>query len=161
NRSPFGESEFFSEGLATRSAERTFAYPQMNYSDGSTRIPSRCPLPPDRSDDRLYVLMDAKTISDSGHGEPKVPVLAPILRLHRHGDGYVTFSAGGSEEFHYRVAIRGDELQTYFAEFVDACSKDYYVSINAGYRLSRFGRNGRAFGYPKHDSVTLRYLCAC
>ncbi len=39
--------------------------------------------------------------------------------------------------------------------------KDSYVSINAGYRLSRFGRNGSAYGYPKHDSLNLRYLCAC
>jgi len=85
--------------------------------------------------------------------------------LHRHEDGYVTFSAGAGDDFHHRVAIKAGELETYFPQFMDELLKDSYVSINAGYRLRRHGRIGgqrtRAFGHPKHSTDTLKYLCAC
>lgn len=90
-----------------------------------------------------------------------LPQLAPILRLHRHTDGYVTFSVRSGDDFRHHVAIRAGELETYFPEFIQDFEKDAYVSINAGWRLSKCGPKGRAYGHPKHDSRNLRYLCAC
>jgi hypothetical protein len=34
-------------------------------------------------------------------------------------------------------------------------------SINASWRLQKYGPEGKAYGYPKHSTSDLRYLCAC
>src|SRR6266566_8743486 len=104
---------------------------------------------------------DSTVVFGAGESRTGALSLAPILRLHRHSAGYVTFSAGADDDFHYRVAIRGDELNSCFPALLDELLKDFYVSINAGYRLSRYGPHGSAYGHPKHDSAHLRYLCAC
>jgi len=109
-------------------------------------------------------MVDPKALLTDGASFPAettTPQLAPILHLHRHQDGYVSFAAGSDDEFHPRVAIRADELNTFFPSFVDDLLKDSYVSMNAGYRLRRQGANGKAHGKPKHDTANLRYLCSC
>lgn len=89
-------------------------------------------------------------------------VLAPILALHRHDDGYIAFAVARDQgdDFRPLVAIRRDELARYFPEFRDQFLKDSYVSINAGWRLRGQGRGGTAHGYPSHRTDRLRYLCA-
>lgn len=89
------------------------------------------------------------------------PLLAPILRLHQHDDGYVAFSVASDDAFRHIVAIRASELETYFPAFLDQMAKDSYVSINASRGLRRCGRHGKAYGYPAHSTASLRYLCAC
>lgn len=93
--------------------------------------------------------------------ELQVPDIAPIRALHRHADGYVAFATKSEDEFHPLVSIRADELQTYFPEFQQQLFKDSFVSINAGYRLRNRQDRGKPKGYPRHDSNSLRYLCAC
>src|SRR5207302_590793 len=87
--------------------------------------------------------------------------LESILRLHRHGKGYITLSSGSGKDFHQVIAIRRDRLSTYFSHYFEKGSKDSYVTINAGYRLAHRGKHGLAYGHPKHDSESLAYLCAC
>ena len=98
--------------------------------------------------------------------ECTVPQLAPIRALHRHKDGFITFSARSDDDFRNVIGIRCDELETYFPQFIEQLSKDSFVSINADYRLAKCGRipNGartKAFGRPKHSTDDLKYLCAC
>src|ERR1700722_19997440 len=92
----------------------------------------------------------------------KETILAPILALHRHNDGYIAFAVArdDGDDFRPLVAIRRDELARCFPEFRHQFLKDSYVSINAGWRLRRQGRDGAAHGYPSHRTDRLRYLCA-
>jgi len=89
------------------------------------------------------------------------PLLAPILQLHQHYDGYVTFSVASDDAFCHIEAIRVSELETYFPALLDQIAKDSYVSINASRGLRRCGPHGKAYGYPAHSTASLRYLCAC
>ncbi len=98
--------------------------------------------------------------------ESTVPQLAPIRALHRHKDGFITFSARSDDDFRNVIGIKCDELETYFPRFIEQLSKDSFVSINADYRLAKFGRTPdgartKAFGRPKHSTDDLKYLCAC
>ena len=90
------------------------------------------------------------------------PAIAPIFALHRHDDGYIAFAVAreAGEDFRPLVSIRRDELARYFPEFREQLLKDSYVSINAGWRLRRYGKDGAAYGYPLHRTERLRYLCA-
>jgi hypothetical protein len=88
------------------------------------------------------------------------PQLGPILRLHRHLDGYVIFLLGSDDTLAPAVAIRARDLETYFPEWQERFMKDAYCSINGSWRLLKHGRHGGAYGYPKHDTASLRYLCA-
>lgn len=89
------------------------------------------------------------------------PQCLPILHLHRHHDGYISLAAGSGDDFRPVVAIRASEFETYFPAFREQLLKDSYVSINASWRLRKWGPDGAAHGYPKHDSENMRYLCAC
>ena len=90
------------------------------------------------------------------------PTLAPILALHRHDDGYIAFAVArdAAEDFRPLISVRRDELARYFPEFRRQLLKDAYVSINADWRLQRYGKEGPAYGHPLHRTDRLRYLCA-
>jgi hypothetical protein len=92
------------------------------------------------------------------------PQIGPIRELHRHHDGYVTFSSKSDDDLYPRVAILAGELETIFPQFVERFCKDSYVSINAGYRLAETTKRGaplKQYGRPKHSTDSLKYLCAC
>jgi hypothetical protein len=103
---------------------------------------------------------------DQLDNEPTFPQLEPILVLHDNHDGYVTFSVKSDDDFRNQVAIRADELRNYFPQFLTDLAKDSLVSINAGYTLARDGVTSaqdlqtKPIGRPKHNSRTLKYLCA-
>jgi hypothetical protein len=103
-------------------------------------------------------------LSYAKHGipSPEQPALAPILALHRHDDGYIAFAVArdGDDDFRPLISIRRDELARYCPGFRDQLLKDAYVSINAGWRLQRYGTAGAAYGHPSHRTDRLRYLCA-
>jgi hypothetical protein len=87
---------------------------------------------------------------------------APILHLHRHRDGYIAFAAmRDCEDFRPLVSIRASELETWFPAFREQLEKDSYVSINADWRLRKYGPDGDSYGYPLHRSDRLRYINAC
>jgi hypothetical protein len=87
---------------------------------------------------------------------------APILRLHRHSDGYVSFATErDGEDFRPIRAIRASELETWFPAFRDQLLRDSYVGINADWRLRSYGEHGDSYGFPYHRSDALRYLNAC
>lgn len=90
------------------------------------------------------------------------PTIAPILALHRHDDGYIAFAVArdAGEDFRPLISVRRDELARYFPEFRQQLLEDAYVSINADWRLQRYGKHGPAYGYPLHRTDRLRYLCA-
>jgi hypothetical protein len=108
--------------------------------------------------------LDAADLDSLTPREPTDPQLAPIMALHRHSDGYVSFAvarnAGEDKDFRPLVAIRADALAQFFPAFRDQLMKDSYVSINAAWRLRRHGKDGPAHGYPLHTTERLRYLCA-
>jgi hypothetical protein len=83
------------------------------------------------------------------------------LHLHRHDDGYVSFAVKSGDDFRPRISILRSELDSYFPEFISDFAKDSFVSINASCRLAGHHQRGKVYGYPKHDSANLRYLCAC
>lgn len=108
--------------------------------------------------------------SDIGAGtaQPRIaekfaePVAAPILYIHRHDDGYISFATErDGEDFRPLVSIRASELETWFPGFRDQLLKDGYVGINADWRLRSFGPHGDSYGYPLHQVSRLRYLNAC
>src|ERR1022692_2169377 len=87
---------------------------------------------------------------------------APILRLHRHSDGYIAFAAErDGEDFRPVISIRASELETWFPAFREQLLRDSYVGINADWRLRSYGSDGPAYGYPLHRSDQLRYINAC
>lgn len=90
------------------------------------------------------------------------PDLAPIMALHRHDDGYISFAVSreAGEDFRPLVSIRADEMVQYFPEFRERFLKDSYVAINADYQLLRKRSAGAAYGTPMHRGDRLRYLCA-
>jgi hypothetical protein len=110
------------------------------------------------------VVDDAGSRMQPAEAEIFGPELGPIMALHRHQDGYISFAVardeGNDKYFKPLVAIRRDELAQYFPEFRDQLLKDSYVSINAGWRLLRNGPDGPAYGHPMHRTDRLRYLCA-
>jgi hypothetical protein len=81
---------------------------------------------------------------------------APILHLHRHEDGYISFAVEREgDDFRPLVAIKAGELETWFPFFQDQLLKDSYCSINADWRLRKCGPHGNAYGYPLHRSDRL------
>jgi hypothetical protein len=102
------------------------------------------------------------TSSDTLHAVPDHrPQFGPLLELHRHKDGYVRFAVSQDDDFRPLVAILSGKLSTWFPTFQDRMRKDSYVSINASWRLQKYGPEGKAYGSPKHSTSDLRYLCAC
>lgn len=89
------------------------------------------------------------------------PDLSMIRKLHRHSDGYVSFASASDDEFRLKVAIKASHLDTVFPQFLDGLLKDSFVSVNASWRLADFSCNKLPFGFPRHSTETLRYLCAC
>jgi len=89
------------------------------------------------------------------------PNLSMIRKLHRHSDGYVSFASSSGDEFRLKVAIKASHLDNVFPQFLDSLLKDSFVSVNASWRLAHPSCNKLPFGYPKHTTDTLRYLCAC
>jgi hypothetical protein len=87
---------------------------------------------------------------------------APILHLHRHQDGYITFATmRDGEDFRPLISVRASEQETWFPAFREQLEKDSYVSINADWRLRKHGPDGNAYGYPLHRCDSLRYINAC
>ena len=87
---------------------------------------------------------------------------APILRLHRHGDGYIAFARErDGDDFRPLVSIRASELETWFPAFREDLERDGFVGINADWRLRSVGEHGESYGYPLHSSDRLRYINAC
>ena len=87
---------------------------------------------------------------------------APILHLHRHQDGYITFATmRDGEDFRPLISVRASELERWFPAFREQLEKDSYVSINADWRLRKHGPDGNAYGYPLHRCDCLRYINAC
>jgi hypothetical protein len=90
------------------------------------------------------------------------PKLHPILDLHRHEDGYVSFASKTDDDFRPKFAARPSDLEKWFPEFRDQLIKNSFVSINAAWKFGRpLERTAGAFGVPAHRTDTLRYLCAC
>lgn len=94
---------------------------------------------------------------------------APIRRLHRHADGFISFaverdSEADESDFRPLVSIRASELDTIFPQFLPQLLRDSYVSVNADWRLRTFGDprspDYPPFGYPLHRTDKLRYLNA-
>jgi len=89
-----------------------------------------------------------------------------VLRLHRHVDGVISFAVKSDDVFCPIFAVRAGDLETVFPEFREQLFKNSYVSINAAVRMSR--RTAKSgvrhsevkLGVPKHNTGTLRYLCA-
>lgn len=81
-----------------------------------------------------------------------------VLRLHRHLDGVVSFAVKSDDVFFPIHAVRAADLETMFPEFRADLLKNSYVSINAAVRMAR--RSTAKIGTPKHNTETLRYLCA-
>lgn len=87
---------------------------------------------------------------------------APILYLHRHLDGYISFATErDNDDFRPLVSIRAGELETWFPAFREQLLKDGYVGINADWRLRSYGEHGSSYGYPLHRSDKLSYINAC
>src|ERR1700683_3784398 len=102
------------------------------------------------------------TSPDTLHAVPDHrPQFGPLLELHRHEDSYISFAVSQDNDFHPLVAILSDELANRFPELQDRMLKDSYASLNASWRLRKYGPEGKAYGYPKHSTSELRYLCAC
>ena len=115
---------------------------------------------------RTYEISGTESVPEDrlspDNGSSEQPTIAPILALHRHDDGYIAFAVAREtgEDFRPLISVRRDELARYFPEFREQLLKDAYVSINADWRLQRYGKNGPAHGYPLHRTDRLRYLCA-
>src|ERR1035441_1529046 len=88
------------------------------------------------------------------------PDLGPLLLLHRHDDGFVTFHKF-APDFKDVDAVRGSELSKFFPFLIPELDEGGLVSINAFYRPA--DRDGRTalLGKPLRRQEALRYLCAC
>jgi hypothetical protein len=88
---------------------------------------------------------------------------APLLQLHRHTDGYLSFAVAREDDWRPVFAIRADRLETMFPEIRNHLLRDSFVSINAAHRAARRSKPSALAGihHPLHRSETLRYLCAC
>jgi len=87
-----------------------------------------------------------------------VDQIESMLRLHRHSDGVISFAVKSDDVFCPIHAVRAEDLGTMFPEFREHLLKNSYVSINAAARMAR--RAMAKIGAPKHNTDTLRYLCA-
>jgi hypothetical protein len=87
----------------------------------------------------------------------------PLLRLHRHADGYLSFAVAQEDDWRPVFAIRADRLERMFPEIRNYLLRDSYVSINAAHRAAARCRSSALAGIPRpqHRPETLRYLCAC
>lgn len=92
---------------------------------------------------------------------PKGPQAEPILTIHRHTDGYVTFHRKNSESWEELFAIRADKLDSLFPTFRRELERDSYFSVNSFYRDGGDSRKWPALGRPYRRQDALRYLCAC
>jgi hypothetical protein len=81
-----------------------------------------------------------------------------MLALHRHDDGYIAFAVAryAGEDFRPLISVRRDELARYFPEFREQLLKHACVSINADWRLQRYGKARAAYGRPLHRTDRLR-----
>ena len=109
--------------------------------------------------------MSATTISSTVSSPPveaTEPDSVPIMALHRHQEGYISFATARDkgEDFRPLISIRADEMARYFPQFRAQLLKDSFVSINASYQLRKPGPDGAAYGTPLHRTNRLRYLCA-
>jgi hypothetical protein len=102
------------------------------------------------------------TISSPPAVEVIEPDPVPIMTLHRHSEGYISFATARDkgEDFRPLISIRADEMARYFPQFRAQLPKDSFVSINASYQLRKPGKDGAAYGTPLHRTNRLRYLCA-
>ena len=112
------------------------------------------------------LILDGTLIADGviqtpNEPEQNSPQLPPILELHRHKDGYISFALKDDDDFRPKYAVLASELEKYFPEFRDQLIKDSHVSINAGYRIARRLDRTGAVGVPAHRTDNLKYLCAC
>jgi len=82
----------------------------------------------------------------------------PILKLHRHGDGYINFVAKDGDGLCPLYSIRADHLDAMLPGIREQLEKDAFVSLNASFRET-WTRRSKHRG-PAHSTDTLRYLCA-
>src|SRR5690348_15476421 len=109
--------------------------------------------------------MPSREVTGLGHGPLSIEkryaevAPAPILHLHRHQDGYISFARErDGDDWRPLVSIRASELERWLPLFRDQLQKDAYVGINADWRIRSYGEHGKAYGYPLHRSDRLRYI---
>jgi hypothetical protein len=92
--------------------------------------------------------------------EPQAPELGPMLALHRHADGILTFHRKSEEtgEFENLFGIRAKDLATAFPRFRHALDRNAFFSVNCFWHPDR----KREFfsAVQARQSNKLRYLCA-
>jgi len=91
--------------------------------------------------------------------EPEAPDLAPLLAIHRHHDGRITFHRKGAAagEFENLFALRPRDLSSLF-QSPEALDRDSFFSINAFW--DRNTTTPRLSAAEVRRSDRLRYLCA-
>lgn len=87
--------------------------------------------------------------------------LNPLLLLHRHSDGFVTFHSLTDRSFRDVNAVRGSALRKYFPFLGAELDEDGLVSINAFYKPKDKDGRTAEIGVPLRRTDALRYLCAC
>lgn len=93
---------------------------------------------------------------------PPGPDLAPILRIHREHDGFVTFHRKATDgAWSDLVAVRATDLATMFPAFSAALAADSYFSINAFYRSGRGPEQVPGFPPPLRQGGAVRWITSC
>ena len=92
--------------------------------------------------------------------EPEAPEAPPLLAIHRHKDGVVTFHRKGEDPgtFENLYGIRPKDLPDLFPTFREALDRDSYFSINAFWHREKKKRLLPAT--EARQPNRLRYLCA-
>jgi len=97
--------------------------------------------------------------------KPTAPDLLPIMRLHRAGDGFVTFhskNADNPDGLNNLCSVRVDDLSEIFPELREQLDRDGFYSVNGYYRggftKSRYNPDLAA---PLRRNNALRWLNAC
>ena len=91
--------------------------------------------------------------------EPETPDVTPLLAIHRHADGVVTFhSKGPSGKFDNLFGIRAKDLPGAFPTFRKNLDRDSFFSVNAYWHPDR--RRQFVSAVEARQPHRLRYLCA-
>ena len=90
--------------------------------------------------------------------EPTGPELSPIIQLHRHPDGVITFARKTPDgAFHNIGGIRPAQLQSMFPQFREELERDSFFSVNAFFHWDK-----RSQWLPAvRDTESVRYLTCC
>lgn len=92
--------------------------------------------------------------------EPAGPEVLPLLAIHRHDDGVVTFHRKGSQAgtFENLFGIRPRDLPNLFPQFAKELDRDSYFSINAFWHPEQ--KKQMLPATEARQPNRLRYLCA-